>query len=106
MKLAVVGGGAMGEAIIAAVLRAQVLDAASISVAERYQDRLDYLAKTYSIRAAAGPASSSMNRLMIKGLSLACCQGITLTTLTFIIRYSSVTPKIDRNMLRGIFFVG
>jgi pyrroline-5-carboxylate reductase len=58
MKLAVVGGGAMGEAIIAAVLRGKVLDAASISVAERYQDRLDFLTKTYSIRAAVSPAAA------------------------------------------------
>ncbi len=58
MKLAVIGGGAMGEAIIAAVLRAKLLDAASVSVAERFEDRLDYLAKTYAIRPAAGPAEA------------------------------------------------
>lgn len=58
MKLAVIGGGAMGEAIIAAVLRSGAVEAGSISVAERYQDRLDYLAKTYSINAAAGPAEA------------------------------------------------
>jgi pyrroline-5-carboxylate reductase len=52
MKLGVIGGGAMGEAVIAAVLRSGILDAADIAVAERYEDRLDYLRSTYSIRPA------------------------------------------------------
>jgi pyrroline-5-carboxylate reductase len=58
MKLAVIGGGAMGEAVIAAVLRAKLIDPASVRVAERYQDRLSFLAKTYSITAANGPAEA------------------------------------------------
>jgi pyrroline-5-carboxylate reductase len=58
MKLAVIGGGARGEAIIAAVLRAKLLDAASVSVAERFDDRLDHLAKTYSIHATGSPSEA------------------------------------------------
>src|SRR5690606_1941826 len=48
----------MGEAVIAAVLRSGVVTADAVSVAERYQDRLDFLAKTYAIRPAAGPAEA------------------------------------------------
>lgn len=59
MKLAVIGGGAMGEAVIAAVLRSGTLTADSITVAERYEDRLSYITKTYAVQGAASPAAAA-----------------------------------------------
>jgi len=55
MKLAVIGGGGMGEAVISAVLRSGVCVAEDISVAERYESRRRSLEETYATRTAAEP---------------------------------------------------
>jgi pyrroline-5-carboxylate reductase len=52
MKLGVIGGGAMGEAIIAAVTRAKVAQPADIAVHDLLSSRCAELASTYSVRAA------------------------------------------------------
>lgn len=51
-RIAIIGGGSMGEAILAGLLRAgrQVKD---LVVAEKLPARADYLAETYSVRIAA-----------------------------------------------------
>ena len=58
MKLGLMGGGAMGEAIISAVTRAKVADAADVCVYEIVAPRLDYLTKTYGVRPASTPADA------------------------------------------------
>lgn len=50
MKLAIIGGGAMGEAIVAAVLRANLTTAADVCVADIAPLRLAYLRTTYSVQ--------------------------------------------------------
>jgi pyrroline-5-carboxylate reductase len=52
MKLGIIGGGAMGEAIIAAVTRAKVAQPADISVYDVVSDRCLQLASTHGVRAA------------------------------------------------------
>jgi pyrroline-5-carboxylate reductase len=49
MKLAVIGGGAMGEAIIAAVLEAGVVTTEDVAVADIATARLEHLRKTYGV---------------------------------------------------------
>ena len=48
-RIAIIGGGSMGEAILAGLLRAgrQVKD---LVVAERVPERVEYLSSTYSVR--------------------------------------------------------
>jgi pyrroline-5-carboxylate reductase len=58
MKLGLIGGGAMGEAIVAAVTRARVADAADVRVYEIVPARLEYLAKTYGIQPAGTPVDA------------------------------------------------
>ncbi len=58
MRIGLVGGGAMGEAIIASVLQAKVAEAADIAVADVAKTRLDYLKQTYAIRPAASNADA------------------------------------------------
>ena len=49
MKIAFIGGGNMGEAIIAALLDKKLAAAGDISVAEVVKERRDYLAKKYGV---------------------------------------------------------
>lgn len=53
MKLGLIGGGNMGEAVIAAAIRAGLAQPSDIVVAERYETRREYLQKTYSIETTA-----------------------------------------------------
>jgi pyrroline-5-carboxylate reductase len=52
MKLGIIGGGAMGEAIIAAVTRAKVAQPADIAVHDVLSSRSAELASAYGVRAA------------------------------------------------------
>lgn len=58
MRLAVIGGGGMGEAVISAVLRAGVCTADSIKVAERYESRQVYLKDSYSVSVTSEPSDA------------------------------------------------
>jgi pyrroline-5-carboxylate reductase len=49
MKIALIGGGNMGEAVLAAVLTRALAEPESISVSDVSQSRLDYLEKQYSV---------------------------------------------------------
>lgn len=49
MKIAFIGGGNMGEAIMAAVLEKKLVDASEVSVSDISQPRLDYLKKHYGV---------------------------------------------------------
>jgi pyrroline-5-carboxylate reductase len=49
MKIALIGGGNMGEAMLAAVLTRALAEPESISVSDVSQSRLDYLEKQYSV---------------------------------------------------------
>jgi pyrroline-5-carboxylate reductase len=62
VKIGLIGGGAMGEAIIAAVLGAKVATAAEIRVADVARARLDYLKKTYGVDTASGNAEAATGR--------------------------------------------
>ncbi|HWO72620.1 MAG TPA: pyrroline-5-carboxylate reductase [Dehalococcoidia bacterium] len=62
MKIGVIGGGAMGEAIVAAVTNAGVTDAASICVADISQARLDYLRAHYGVETTASVADAVTGR--------------------------------------------
>jgi pyrroline-5-carboxylate reductase len=55
MKIGLIGGGAMGEAVIAAVLNAKVAAPAQISVYDVIAERTRQLAGTYGINAAESP---------------------------------------------------
>lgn len=59
MKLGIVGGGAMGEAIIAAVLRAGIVQPADVCVAERIPERLQALQKAHGITATPHSAEAA-----------------------------------------------
>ena len=50
-KLAFIGGGAMGEAIIKGITRAGLMDPAAIFVGAHRQERADYLHDTYGVTA-------------------------------------------------------
>jgi pyrroline-5-carboxylate reductase len=49
MKIAFIGGGNMGEAMLAAILSKSLAEPAAISVSDISQPRLDYLKKQYSV---------------------------------------------------------
>jgi pyrroline-5-carboxylate reductase len=55
VKIALIGGGAMGEAIIASVLKANVASASDIRVAELYGARRKQLEETYAVTATEQP---------------------------------------------------
>lgn len=59
MRIGLIGGGAMGEAIIAAVLGAKVAAAADIRVADIAGARLEHLHKTYGVRPAQDNAEAA-----------------------------------------------
>jgi pyrroline-5-carboxylate reductase len=58
MKLAFIGGGLMGEAIISALLTKGVVQAADIAVCDIVARRRRHLERTYSIKAVDGSASA------------------------------------------------
>src|SRR4051812_2569393 len=69
MKLGIVGGGAMGEAIIAAVTGAKVAAPSDVRVNEIVPARRDYLQKTYGVQPTATPAEAvSDNDLVLIAL--------------------------------------
>lgn len=51
-RIAIIGGGNMGEALLAGVLRAGY-DAKNVVISEKVADRADHLAHTYGVRAAS-----------------------------------------------------
>ncbi len=53
MKLAIIGGGVMGEAILSAVLAAKLTEPALTTVAEVVADRREALAQRYGVRVTA-----------------------------------------------------
>ncbi len=53
MKIGLIGGGAMGEAIVASLIGAKVAAASDIRLNELYKPRLDYMVETYSITPAS-----------------------------------------------------
>jgi pyrroline-5-carboxylate reductase len=69
MKLGIVGGGAMGEAIIAAVTGSKVAEPADVRVNEIVPARRDYLHKTYGVQPTATAAEAvSDNDLVLIAL--------------------------------------
>ena len=48
-KIAFIGGGAMGEAIINGILKAKLADGEEITVSDPSDQRLEYLQKQYGI---------------------------------------------------------
>lgn len=58
MKIGIIGGGAMGEAIMAAVLRRKVVTPKELTVAERITDRLETLRKAYKVNGTADAAGA------------------------------------------------
>jgi pyrroline-5-carboxylate reductase len=60
MTLAVIGGGAMGEAIVAAVLRAKVYAPEDVRVAELVEGRRQQLASAYGISTFESPAEAAV----------------------------------------------
>jgi pyrroline-5-carboxylate reductase len=59
MKIAFCGGGAMGEAIIAAVLDKELASAHDVTVAETVPERLDHLIENYKIKGFADIRSAT-----------------------------------------------
>jgi pyrroline-5-carboxylate reductase len=69
VKLAIVGGGAMGESIVAAVLREKLVEATDIVVAEPVPARLHQVQSTYGVNGAddaAAVANSASVLLAVK----------------------------------------
>ncbi|MPZ49128.1 MAG: pyrroline-5-carboxylate reductase [Dehalococcoidia bacterium] len=58
MNLGIIGGGAMGEAIIASVIRNQVAEPTAIKVYDVATLRLHYLRQTYAVETAADAAEA------------------------------------------------
>lgn len=58
MKLALIGGGVMGEAIIAALLRDGIARPADIAVCDLLPARREHLGQTYSVRVSEGAAAA------------------------------------------------
>jgi pyrroline-5-carboxylate reductase len=58
MNIGLIGGGAMGEAIVSAVIRAKVAEPAQINVYDLISERSRQLASQYGIGAADGPAEA------------------------------------------------
>jgi len=65
MRLAIIGGGVMGEAIIASLLRRGLTDRASLRVGEVLAQRRQHLEATYGVRALAD------NREALQGADIA-----------------------------------
>ena len=65
MKLAIIGGGAMGEAIIASVLKAGVATPDTIGVADVSTARLAYLESTYGVATTTDNAASATDRDLV-----------------------------------------
>jgi pyrroline-5-carboxylate reductase len=55
VNLGLIGGGAMGEAIVSAVIKAGVANAAQIKVFDVVSDRVSYLGSTYGVAMAESP---------------------------------------------------
>ncbi len=55
MKIGLIGGGAMGEAIVSAVIEASVAEPAQISVFDVSTERARHLSTTYSVTSARSP---------------------------------------------------
>ncbi len=52
MKIGIIGGGAMGEAVASAVIRSGVANAPDVCIADIAAPRLDHLRRTYGVRTA------------------------------------------------------
>lgn len=63
-RIAIIGGGSMGEALLSGLLRAgrQVKD---LVVAERVPERAKYLADTYSVWVTSSPADAAENAALV-----------------------------------------
>jgi pyrroline-5-carboxylate reductase len=59
MRLAFIGGGMMGEAIVAGVLGKGVAQAADVAVCDIATARREHLAKTYGVRVTDSPADAA-----------------------------------------------
>jgi pyrroline-5-carboxylate reductase len=59
VKLTIIGGGAMGEAVIAAVLRAKVAAPADLCVAELVEPRREQLQDQYGVRTSSNVAEAA-----------------------------------------------
>ena len=64
-KLAFIGGGAMGEAIIKGITRAGLMDPAAIFVGAHRQERADYLHDTYGVTALTDNAEAVKDAEMV-----------------------------------------
>ena len=61
-KLAFIGGGAMGEAIIKGITTAKLMDPAAICVGAHRQERAEYLHDTYAPQFYTIPMPGNFNR--------------------------------------------
>ena len=61
MNIGLIGGGAMGEAIVSAVIKAKVAGAAQIKVFDVSSERVNYLGASYSIAMAESPDQAIEN---------------------------------------------
>lgn len=65
MKLGLIGGGAMGEAIVSAVLRAELAAPDAICVADVAPLRLAYLRQTYGVETTTDNATAAAGRDLV-----------------------------------------
>ncbi|MPZ22723.1 MAG: pyrroline-5-carboxylate reductase [Dehalococcoidia bacterium] len=115
MRIALVGGGFMGESFVAGVLSAEVVTAADVCVAEIQAHRREHLARTYNVAvmdsAAAAVASADVVLFAVKPqefepavsdvihalddqIVISCMAGVTMATLASHLK----VPKIVRVM--------
>ena len=64
-NISFIGGGAMGEAILKGILKAELTDKKSITVSDPSKSRRDYLSKAYGIKTASDNAVAVKNADMI-----------------------------------------
>jgi pyrroline-5-carboxylate reductase len=110
MRVGLIGGGAMGEAIVSSLLKGGVTSAAEITVADVYRPRLDYLEQTYGVRAgshADAAADADFLVLAVKpqefaeaaadvgagiggATAVSIMAGVTIATISSLLRTQSV----------------
>ena len=65
MKIAFIGGGNMGEAILAAMLRKKLVIAKDITVSDVIETRRQYLAQKYAVDVSANNIRQSKEKILL-----------------------------------------
>jgi pyrroline-5-carboxylate reductase len=105
MRLGIVGGGAMGEALTAAVLKAGLAEPANICISDIVPNRLHYLKQKYGVAITAGNADAAKGAdyvfLMVKPQDFDKAGGSLARSLDNA-TVASILPGVTIGQLRGL----